>query len=124
MDPQTLNQFKILLEKERVELRVQLNATAKQDPDNPANWVTRYPKFEATESGNREDEAEEFEEYEARLEAEHNREARLRDVEHALERIGKNIYGTCPRCGKKISLERLHANPAAECESEHAPLAI
>lgn len=120
MDPQTLAQCKILLEKERDELRARLRATAKQDPDNPENWNARYPKFEATESGNKEDEAEEFEEYEGRIEAEHDREARLRDVERALARIEKNTYGTCPRCGKEISLERLRANPAAECEGEHA----
>jgi RNA polymerase-binding protein DksA len=42
--------------------------------------------------------------------------ANLRDVEAALARIDAGTYGTCVRCGNRISPERLEALPwAALC---------
>jgi RNA polymerase-binding protein DksA len=41
-------------------------------------------------------------------------EGTLEQVEDALERINKGIYGKCKDCGKDISVERLHALPYAE----------
>ena len=38
----------------------------------------------------------------------------LGDVERALVRIDEGEYGTCARCGKRISGSRLAAVPAAE----------
>ena len=37
----------------------------------------------------------------------------LKDVEHALSRIGAGTYGTCERCGNPIAAERLEAIPWA-----------
>lgn len=46
---------------------------------------------------------------------------RLRDTEHALERLDEGTYGICERCGKPISPERLDALPSAtlciECKA-------
>lgn len=39
--------------------------------------------------------------------------ARLRLIEEALERITGGDYGTCTRCGKNISTDRLEAAPEA-----------
>jgi DnaK suppressor protein len=39
--------------------------------------------------------------------------ANLRDVERALAKIGSGTYGTCERCGRPISIERLEALPWA-----------
>jgi DnaK suppressor protein len=40
-------------------------------------------------------------------------EQTLARIEHALGRIDDGTYGTCERCGKPISRERLLARPAA-----------
>ena len=65
--------------------------------------------------------ADEIEEYETVLEAEHTLESRLLAVNLALERIGNNAYGFCKTCKKEIPTERLRANPAAEFDMEHTP---
>lgn len=38
---------------------------------------------------------------------------KLRDVEHALERLDEGAYGVCERCGKPIAAERLEVLPSA-----------
>ena len=45
---------------------------------------------------------------------EDNSESVLAAIERALERIEAGTYGTCQRCGKQISEERLEALPYAE----------
>jgi len=45
---------------------------------------------------------------------EDNSEGVLAAIEGALERIEAGTYGTCQRCGKPISEERLEALPYAE----------
>ncbi len=42
-----------------------------------------------------------------------NLQERLREVDHALERMDEGTYGTCERCGKPINPERLEALPSA-----------
>lgn len=55
-----------------------------------------------------------------------NEEEELRQIDEALQRIEKGVYGTCP-CGKPIPKARLRALPYAqyciECQrtSEHGP---
>jgi DnaK suppressor protein len=40
----------------------------------------------------------------------------LRDVEHAIAKLGEGTFGTCERCGRPIGDERLEALPwAALC---------
>src|SRR3712207_2709723 len=45
---------------------------------------------------------------------EDNSEGVLSAIERALERIEAGTYGTCQRCGRQISEERLEALPYAE----------
>ena len=40
-------------------------------------------------------------------------EARLADVERALQQVGTGGYGACERCGNEIGAERLEARPTA-----------
>ena len=44
---------------------------------------------------------------------EENAENLLRAIDQALERIEKEIYGKCERCGRQIAEERLEAIPHA-----------
>ncbi len=49
-------------------------------------------------------------------------EARLREIDHALDHIRDGIYGICERCGRQIDPERLRIVPEAtlcvSCKSE------
>lgn len=49
-----------------------------------------------------------------------NLQQRLRDVEAALGRVERGVYGLCERCGKPINPERLEVVPAARFCIEHA----
>ena len=122
MDDHTLQELKNVLEQERATLIAELKSIAKPAPHLAGDWNAQFPKFEAEESGShssRDEEADEVEEYETRLATEHSLESRLLAVTSALARIQRDSYGKCGRCGKEISLERLHANPAAEFDLEH-----
>lgn len=62
------------------------------------------------------DNATEVEGYVDNLALENNLENQLRDVDRALEKIGKGTYGICEKTGKEISVERLKIYPAARTE--------
>lgn len=109
------------LQNEHDKLVEELASFAKQGKDQK-DWTSKFPKFETNEnfsSSQREEEADEVEEYEARLATEQSLESRLLEVKRALERIRTRQFGICLKCGKDISLERLKANPAAENHVEH-----
>jgi RNA polymerase-binding transcription factor DksA len=50
-----------------------------------------------------------------------NAEAELRDVDRAIERLAKGLYGICPVCDEPIPDERLEARPEAEFCITHQP---
>jgi RNA polymerase-binding transcription factor DksA len=122
MNTKLLEELKKALEEERTKLIEELRVIAVKDPKLKGDWDARYPQFETGEYGSHsslETEADEVEEYEARLEAEHSLESRLLAVTHALQRIAEGIYGKCRKCGKDIPPDRLRANPAAEFCQAH-----
>jgi hypothetical protein len=47
-------------------------------------------------------------------------DARLADVDRALERLETGEFGTCEACGRAIDADRLRARPAARFCVEHA----
>jgi DnaK suppressor protein len=47
-------------------------------------------------------------------------DARLADVDRAIERLEKGEFGTCETCGRAIDADRLRARPAARFCVEHA----
>lgn len=117
MDQTTLIELKKSLEEEHEKLLTELKSIATADPKIKGNWNAKYPQFETGEYGSHsslEGEADEFEEYEVRLEAEHSLESRLLQTNKALERLAQGTYGKCLKCGKEITVERLKANLAAE----------
>ena len=121
LNPELLVELKNSLRQEHDKLVGELVSFAK--PGLVKNdWVSKFPKFESEENYShtqKEEEADEVEEYEARLATEHSLESRLLEVKNALERIYTKQYGLCRKCGKEISLERMRANPAAEYHVEH-----
>ncbi|MBI3630878.1 MAG: TraR/DksA C4-type zinc finger protein [Candidatus Sungbacteria bacterium] len=124
MNQTILHELEAALRQERARLVGELSAIAKPDPRAPGRWDTRFPKFEAVETGSHaaeDEEADEVEEYEVRLAEEGSLETRLLAVTRALERIAKGGYGLCVSCKKPIPLQRLRANPAAEYDISHTP---
>jgi RNA polymerase-binding transcription factor DksA len=47
-------------------------------------------------------------------------DARLADVDRAIERLENGEFGTCETCGRAIDADRLRARPAARFCVEHA----
>jgi len=110
MTKKLLKELKQKLEKEKKSLEEELKNFAKEDVRPKGDWDTRYPKFDG---GKLEEEADEFQEYDKLISVEHNLELRLKDVDLALEKMKKNKYGKCEKCGKKIDIKRLEACPEA-----------
>lgn len=108
MNKKLLKELKEKLEKEKTALEEQLKTFAEKDPDLKGDWDTKFPKFDGEFGGAAlETAADEVEEYEARLPVEHSLEIRLRNIGLALEKMKKNQYGKCEKCGKGIDEERL-----------------
>ena len=105
-----LKKTKEKLEKEKTSIENSLKGFATKDKKLPGDWDVRFPKFNG---GNLEESADEVEEYENLLPIEFSLENRLKDINLALEKIKKGIYGKCEKCGKEISWERLEVYPGA-----------
>lgn len=121
MDQHTSEQLKRALEAERERIIGELKNIARPGA-HTGEWETQYPQFEAVETGShsaQDEEADEVEEYEARLATEQSLENLLLEVTRALERMAQNTYGLCLKCRKPIPLQRLMANPAAAYDMEH-----
>lgn len=65
------------------------------------------------------DAADRFEDFESRSGMVTTLQARLTDVNDALEKIEKGTYGICEIGGEKIEESRLDANPSARTCKEH-----
>ena len=122
MDQATLQKLKKALEDEQTRIVGELKQIARPGAA-PGKWEASYPQFEAVETGShsaQDEEADEVEEYEARLATEQSLENRLLEVTHALERMTSgSTYGICLTCHKPIPLRRMEANPAAAYDMEH-----
>ena len=116
------------LKKEKVSVEALLKGFAKKDKELKGDWNTIYPSFNGVSGGGvLEREADEFQEYESKLDVEHILELKLRDINLALEKIRTSLsartlnashlkkgkYGVCEGCGKKISQKRLKISPEA-----------
>lgn len=122
MDKKLKNHLKQKLLEEKVVLEKELKSIARKDPKMKDDWDAKFPQFTPEESGSHsslDESADEVEEYEVNLETEHALEKKLRDVNLALEKIEKGVYGICEECGKVIPEDRLEANPAARFDIEH-----
>lgn len=120
MNQNLLKELKEKLEKEKLAIEQELQKFAEKDDNPKGDWDTKFPHLENNASGGSamETEADEVEEYERRLPVEHSLELKLTDINSALEKIGKNKYGLCEKCGKKIEEARLETIPEARfCQS-------
>lgn len=113
MDPKLQKQFQKQLAKERKRLTDDLGDFAKKDPEMKGDWDTRFPKLDIHRSDKNE-KADAVEIYENLLPIEHALELRLQDIEKALDKIKKDAYGQCEKCGRDIQPKRLEACPEAK----------
>lgn len=114
MNTKDLKKFKDRLEKTKEELEASLSTFATKDPNLKGDWDSKYPAYSNDPNVNLEEEADEVEEYLARLPVEHSYELRVQAIIEALERIKKGTYGTCVNCRTKIPAKRLEAYPEAK----------
>ncbi len=110
MDKKLIEGLKVKLESQRDSILKELTSFASEDPNLKHNWDTRYPN---REDGDKDDEADEVQEYDNMLSLEHSLELKLKDVKMALEKIEEGKYGVCEKCGKGIEKERLEVAPEA-----------
>lgn len=108
-----LKEQKKKLEQEKIGLEKELESFAKKDPHIKGNWKTKFPDF-GIRTADLSQEEDQIEEYSADLPIEYALETKLQKIKNALERIQKGTYGTCQNCKKKITIERLEAEPEAE----------
>lgn len=99
------------MEAQRDSAKKELESFATKDPNLKHNWDARYPN---REDGDKEEEADEVQEYENALSLEHSLELKLKDTNVALTKIAEGNYGICEKCGKEIEEERLEAAPEAK----------
>lgn len=111
MDKKIIEELKGKLQEEEKAVRKELETFASEDPNLKHNWDTKYPN---REDGDKDDEADEVQEYDNMLALEHSLEMKLKDIKSALEKIENGTYGVCENCGKEISEERLLACPEAK----------
>jgi len=111
MNKELIEKLKERLETEKKSLTKELESFADADPKLKHNWDTRYPN---REDGDKDEEADEVQEYDNKLSLEYSMELKLKAVDLALEKIEQGKYGTCEGCGKEIGEERLLACPEAK----------
>jgi len=111
MDKKLIEELKEKLESQKKSLQKELESFANEDKTLKHNWDARYPN---REDGDKDEEADEVQEYDNALSLEHSLELKLRDVNVALEKIENGTYGVCEKCGKKIGEDRLLVCPEAK----------
>jgi DnaK suppressor protein len=116
MDKKLIEELKKKLEAEKKSLQKELESFATEDKNLKHNWDAKYPN---REDGDKDEEADEVQEYDNMLSLEHSLELKLKDVNEALEKTEKGEYGKCEKCGKEIEEERLKAVPEAKFCMEH-----
>jgi len=111
MDKKIIDTLKEKLEIQRDSLKKELESFASQDPDLKHNWDAKFP---SREDADKDESADDAQEYDNALSLEHSLESKLKDVNMALEKITDGKYGICENCGKEITEERLLACPEAK----------
>ena len=114
-----LDNYQKLLEEEKNKLEGELGEIAHRNPDAPADWQTSYPE-QSVNSPAPDEKADQDEEFANTSGQESVLEARLLDVNDALERIKHGTFGICAVGKEKIGEDRLQANPAARTCMEHS----
>lgn len=106
------------LETERDDLVRQLEDIGRRSPTDKTDFEAEFPDY----GDKPEENATEVSDFQDNLSIERKLEEALRRVRRALKAIEKGTYGTCSRCGKPISPQRLAAMPSVTRCVEHSEL--
>lgn len=116
MEAERLDAIRTTLIDQRAELRRELSDLG-ADPDRD--------ELEFTDDLGFADRSHSTEERSRLLSVSASLRANLREVDAAIEKIRRQRYGTCERCGQEISAERLEAIPWAalciDCKRTEVP---
>jgi DnaK suppressor protein len=114
MNKKFLQQLKQKLEKEKKDVKKELQSFAEEDKELKGDWDTRFPSLgKEANDPSLEKAADEVEEYETLLPIEFSLEKKLQDINLALGKMKRDTYGVCEKCKKTISAERLKVFPTA-----------
>jgi len=111
MEKKLIDELKGKLELQKKSIQKELESFATEDPNLKHNWDAKFPN---REDADKDESADDAQEYDNALSLEHTLELKLKDVNNALEKIAQGTYGTCEVCGKRITEERLLACPEAK----------
>lgn len=116
MDKKLIAELKGKLEAQKKSLQKELESFATEDKNLKHNWEAKFP---SREDADKDESADDAQEYDNALSLEHSLELKLKDVNVALEKIEQGIYGVCEKCGQPIEEERLMAAPEARLCMKH-----
>lgn len=108
-----LKHFKSRLESEKKTLENELSSVGRINPSNPEDWEATPADLNIPQADKNEV-ADQMEEFEERAAVEKALEDRLVEIKEAINRMESGSYGKCNVCGEEIEEKRLEANPAAE----------
>ncbi len=112
-------EFEAALTREKQNIEKTLSSISKKNPKNPDDWEASYPNLNV-DSADKNDMADEVEEFDNALGVNSVLEEKLGDINAALERIARGTYGKCEKGRESIDLNRLRANPAARTCVKHS----
>ena len=110
--------FKNKLLTEKTELEAELASVGQKNPGTKNGWEATTRDMEV-DTADENEVALKLEEYESNTSIVTQLDGQLAEVNAALERIEKDTYGICEKCGKPIERERLEANPSARISIKH-----
>ena len=111
MDKKLTQELKKKLELQKSSIKKELESFAVEDKNLKHNWDAKHMN---REDSDKDEKADDMQEYDNALSLEYSLELRLRDINMALEKIEKGKYGICENCGKEIDEKRLLACPEAK----------
>lgn len=104
--------FKGLLSEEKARLEAELRDVGHKNPEVEGDWEPSAPDLNSP-AADPNDVADSITAFETNAAIEVELEARLLEVETALNRIEIGTYGVCRICKNPIEEKRLEVNPAA-----------
>jgi DnaK suppressor protein len=118
MNKKDTEYFKNRLEKEKALVEEEIKTVGSSDPNNPKDFSATSNDMDIDRADENElaDKMEELEDNKGILDS---LEKQLKDINDALDKIGKGTYGVCEISGEPIERERLEANPAARTCMKH-----
>ncbi|HBM45525.1 MAG: hypothetical protein UT05_C0010G0044 [Parcubacteria group bacterium GW2011_GWF2_38_76] len=116
-----INYFKAKLEEEKRKIEEELSETSIKNPKNKNDWEAVLPTDGDEREPDPNEAADNLEDYEAAFSVTDVLEARLLDINNALDAIKNGTYGKCNVGGTVHDIEedRLEANPASITCTEH-----